>query len=483
MRFYRLPIARKLLFSVVLISSAVTAILTTFSLYLDYSEETEHLDKRINEIRDATVPALSAAIWEFNESLLNSHLSSILTVDDIVEVDLLDPEGNIMMEKGREDSVHIDSPLLVDFPLEYDSGSEQITIGVLRARYTMANIYDRVATRALVFFSTQGLKTLIVSFLILAAFHHLLVRHIKTIERQIQENTSKISSKWQMISLSRSTETHDELTTLVKTLNVMGSSALCEVENSRNIATASERLANLGETAASIGHEINNPLNVAEGFIRRAETVLQQRSQLDQELETDFEKARNSLRRVYMIMKGLLSLSRDGTADPRTPFPAKQFVDSVLAVSESKAKRCGVSLSSSVEESQEIPEICSREVVLSQILVNLVSNAIDAAEKEAKSWVKVDYRFEDETHILRVADSGPGIRPEIREKIFESFFTTKPVGKGTGLGLALSQRLTAEEGGQLCLLTDTENTTFEVRIPHRVPEDIAKESDERSVCA
>ncbi len=106
-----------------------------------------------------------------------------------------------------------------------------------------------------------------------------------------------------------------------------------------------------------------------------------------------------------------------------------------------------------------------RESEIAQVLFNLLINACQAEEQLSERWVTLNCEEEDEKIRIVVKDSGPGIPTDIRQKIFQPFFTTKDIGQGTGLGLSVSVGLVEGHNGQLWLDDKEQNTTFIVQLP------------------
>ncbi|MFN8846301.1 MAG: sensor histidine kinase [Bdellovibrionales bacterium] len=102
-------------------------------------------------------------------------------------------------------------------------------------------------------------------------------------------------------------------------------------------------------------------------------------------------------------------------------------------------------------------------IEIEQVLVNLINNGIDAASKTDEKWVYINIFDEKNELVIQIIDSGNGIPPEIEEKIFQPFFTTKAVGEGTGLGLSIVKGILDQHKAQIQLRRDIKNTCFEVR--------------------
>jgi signal transduction histidine kinase len=96
------------------------------------------------------------------------------------------------------------------------------------------------------------------------------------------------------------------------------------------------------------------------------------------------------------------------------------------------------------------------------VFINLINNAIDAAEKNQPSWVRVSMLDQGDTIRVRVTDSGQGLTKALQERLFQPFFTTKSVGEGTGLGLSIAKGIVEGHGGTLNIVSDSPNTCFEV---------------------
>lgn len=118
-----------------------------------------------------------------------------------------------------------------------------------------------------------------------------------------------------------------------------------------------------------------------------------------------------------------------------------------------------------------------RPTQISQVLLNLLSNAIDAVEKSNEKWIELRGFTRDHSVFITVTDSGKGIPPVVASRLMEPFFTTKEVGKGTGLGLSISKRIIEEYRGQLYYDTSSPQTRFVIELPisyHQVNDQYSK---------
>jgi two-component system, NtrC family, sensor kinase len=219
-----------------------------------------------------------------------------------------------------------------------------------------------------------------------------------------------------------------------------------------------EKLASLGQLAASVAHEINNPMTAvttyAEASIHRAETAGEMR---------DIEKFKRILEnseRVLRFTHGLVSYSRPAHDKPED-VDVSPLVERALGYCEHVVKKHNVTLSADLGAGLKIRAVKQNMV---QVLVNLITNACHASK--ANGAVLVATRA-DETHVvISVSDDGHGMTQETKSKIFEPFFSTKPDGQGTGLGLSIVQSVVEKHGGTIVVESTTgRGTVFEVRLP------------------
>jgi C4-dicarboxylate-specific signal transduction histidine kinase len=145
------------------------------------------------------------------------------------------------------------------------------------------------------------------------------------------------------------------------------------------------------------------------------------------------------------------------------------LLEEAIEVTSSHAKRSSVQITFQVESGFVVYCIASQ---LSQVLVNLFNNAIDAVRDLDDRWVRVTAERDTDDVVIRVVDGGAGIPSEVSERIMKPYFTTKPRGLGTGLGLSISRSLIESRGGSLSLDTDAAHTTFVIRLPAKSRADL-----------
>ncbi len=222
----------------------------------------------------------------------------------------------------------------------------------------------------------------------------------------------------------------------------------------------SERLATTGELAASLAHEINNPLQAVIGCLGLAE------ESLAAEEDDDFREyvviALEELRRAARVVSRLRDLSRPTDVKGARPTDVNDLVDRVIKLTRKKLKNEGVRVERRLAEDLPQPKLVGDRV--QQIFLNLVLNAIDAMPDGGQLTITTRYDEDGDEVVAAFEDGGPGIPEELLPQLFRPFFSTK--SQGTGLGLFVSQNIAQEHGGRIEVESEQgDGCTFSVHLP------------------
>jgi signal transduction histidine kinase len=230
-----------------------------------------------------------------------------------------------------------------------------------------------------------------------------------------------------------------------------------ELASHRAAIVQAEKIAALGRMAGELAHEINNPLAIIHGHasLIRRDPNLPQVAEFAATIE-------NTANRISKVVKGMRSLSRDSRRDPLQPVAFDAILQDALALCRENARSRGVQLDAS--QAQNITLRC-RSSEICQVLVNLISNALDAVEGRDGARVWVETLSRDERVEVSVLDNGPGVPPDARARLLEPFFTTKAPGKGLGLGLSISRTIVEGHGGELWYDERSRFTRFAFTVP------------------
>jgi len=230
-----------------------------------------------------------------------------------------------------------------------------------------------------------------------------------------------------------------------------------------NQINQSEKMASLGQLAAGVAHEINNPLT---GILLYSNLALERLD--DKTLVRKYmESVLDDTGRCRDIVKNLLAYSRPDS-------PSKEIFEANLLVAYSLNLMRDQELFSKIKIVKEMSEkmilIHADKKQLSQVIINLTINAIDAMERKGSLIFRTYRNKTDKLAYIEVSDTGCGIPKDTLSKVFDPFFTTKETGKGTGLGLSTSYGIVEENDGHISIKeTGPEGTTFLIELPLYVP--------------
>lgn len=257
-----------------------------------------------------------------------------------------------------------------------------------------------------------------------------------------------------------------EMGMLCQAINRMAD-ALAEREEKLKIATRqqigrSEQLASVGRLAAGVAHEINNPLT---GVLTYA-CMLRDKKNMDPQDREDLNVIIHETTRVARIVRGLLDFARERPVR-KAPMDLNEVVrHTILLLGNQEAFQNIVVVD---DLADHLPRVNGDSNQLEQVLLNLALNACEAMPQGGTLALATS--AEDGKVVVRVTDTGHGIKPDHLDQIFEPFFTTKPVGKGTGLGLSVSYGIVRQHNGSLEVESEEgKGSTFTVTLPSLVNE-------------
>lgn len=238
-----------------------------------------------------------------------------------------------------------------------------------------------------------------------------------------------------------------------------------ELDEQKLINLQASKMSALGEMAGGIAHEINTPLATIQLLTSQLHhEITNDIPDLDN-LATQVQKIENTAERVAKIVKGLRTFARDGNSDPFTPATVQSIVNETIELCAEQMRRHNVTVKVEMPEAPILVEC--RAIQISQVLLNLISNAKDAIENLPEKWIAISVTETHQWIELQVTDNGAGVSKELHEKIFQPFFTTKGIGKGTGMGLSISLGIMKAHNGQLAIDTKSPHTCFVMRLRHK----------------
>lgn len=463
----------RLLFWVWLVTSVTTFVFTTFQLYSDYSYEKNLAVSQLQVIRKNYIPSINKSLWDFNFNYLELQIMALKNLPYVKHVEVKSSEYN------SKDATSHDLLEMHSIPLSFN----QKKIGTLEIGIDIEGIQKAFITKSIFIFLIQGLKTLIVCFLLLKIFEIILVRHVLEISgfmKTFNLNDDKF------LKLDRTQTINDELSLLVDSINelkkelivtsndlvalnkdleekVKERTRLLEEERGRSIHAA--KLASLGEMAGGIAHEINNPLAIISSTAHFLKKRANKGNLSQEDLFESIQTIESTVLRTSKIIAGLRTVSRQSEGLELEKVQLRDMLDDILGLCSARFKNHGVSLSVPTSDAELNHKLYCDRVQLSQVLINLLGNAFDAIQSLDEKWIVLELGREKNFDQLVITDSGRGIDPLIVEKMFNPFFTSKEVGKGTGLGLSISKSIMEKHKGMIEVDSAHPNTRFVIKLP------------------
>ncbi len=262
--------------------------------------------------------------------------------------------------------------------------------------------------------------------------------------------------------------------------------ALTKLKSAQTQLIHSEKMASLGELTAGIAHEIQNPLNFVNNFSEVSnELIDEMNEELDKgdieeakaisvDIKLNLEKINHHGKRADGIVKGMLQHSRASTIEKEAT-DINKLADEYLRLAyhglRAKDKSFNAELVTDFDKSLASMHVIPQD--MGRVILNLLTNAFYAVNEKKKSGIKdydptvtISTKKKKNSIVITVNDNGNGIPEGVKEKIFQPFFTTKPTGQGTGLGLSMSYDIIKAHGGELIVDTTAgEGTVFSIQLP------------------
>ncbi len=236
------------------------------------------------------------------------------------------------------------------------------------------------------------------------------------------------------------------------------------VDEQRSQLFEQSRLSALGAVACSVAHEINTPLMAMNIYLEELETNFAKTPDRTDDYQA-VEKLGSLSGRIAAIVRGFKRISYSDADDPLTEISLEELLKPAIDIAKGLVKPLGISLQVSLHDPN--CRVTCHVVAMSQVMLNLLTNSVDAVAclQPDGRWIHVASQAEGRRIVISVTDAGTIASQPVRTRLFEAFFTTKPLGKGSGLGLHISRRAVEHHGGQLYFDANSQNTRFVIDLP------------------
>ena len=274
---------------------------------------------------------------------------------------------------------------------------------------------------------------------------------------------------------------------IIEKQKIKAEETLVKLKATQSQLIQSEKMASLGELTAGIAHEIQNPLNFVNNFSEVSNELIdemkeelakgnyQDAKEIADDFKLNLEKINHHGKRADAIVKGMLQHSRNSSSAAKEPTDINKLADEYLRLAyhglRAKDKSFNATMKTDFDKTIGNINIIPQDI--GRVILNLITNAFYAADEKKKSGIEgyeptvsVSTKKVSNKVLISVKDNGNGIPPKVLDKIFQPFFTTKPTGQGTGLGLSLAYDIVKAHGGEIKVESrDGEGSKFIITLP------------------
>lgn len=499
----------------------VAIILTIGQVIYEYNAIKNGINSSLSELSTSFNESLTNSLWEFNDNQTQTILAGIAGSPSALGVKLTDAKNNITHQLGRIDIQKqnkskstldfLDPKILFEYKTDLyknlENGKKQ-KVGVLYIYSGNQVILDQLSRIIFYIIVNSILKTISLWAILIVFFNSRvkkplqnLVSSIKNIDPQkpepinLDEETSNTEEVFQIVHTFNHLVNElknfkdileaiiDNKTELIKEKNNQVRNLVDKLEQAQNQIVNQEKLNSLGLVSAGIAHELKNPLNISKNTTLILNTCLKvnKRGEIDKEKLTPEDCAKipklirilvESNERMETIIRNMLLQSRTENTKP-TEVNLNSFIQINLRIVQKSLKGRSASLTKITYDVDEELAVTVFVSEIGRLLVNLYENAFFALDEkikrsnsdasfspEIKTTAK---KYGEDKVLLSIYDNGIGIPKKLRDKILEPFFTTKPTGIGTGLGLYLSYEIIKKHHGEFKILSE-EGVYTEIQI-------------------
>ena len=228
---------------------------------------------------------------------------------------------------------------------------------------------------------------------------------------------------------------------------------------------SSAKLSQLGEMATSIAHEINNPLTIITARAMTLKKMISQDKVDEKRAMDSIDLIESTVFRISKVIHSLRNISKSLEDKSFSTEPFLRVINDVLNLYIERLKSKSIKFDMIGLENLEGVDVYCNRSQLAQAFIGVLNNAVQAVELSKDRWMKLEITYENEKIIAKITDSGQGIPPDTVDEIFEPFFSTKDLGAGAGLGLAMAQSSVKRHKGSIYYDKKSKNSCFIIELP------------------
>ncbi len=489
-RRLRYRLSYRLLVAILICSSFFTLLITAFQLYFDYQNNIEVIDANIDLVEQSYLDAITASVYHIDYSQLKILLLGVVSLQDIEYVHVVDQSDpdNFSLEVGNPKAP---KDIIRKYPLEITNEFNQLVrFGSMTVTASLEGVYNRLFEKTMVILVSNATKTFPASLCILLIIQWLITRHLQTMADYADGlNLDKLEKRLKLKRRKRKPKNMDELDTVVNSINMLGirlNNEFLERKLTNEMIIQNEKMKSLGELAAGIAHEINNPNNfillnsvILKDSWDRIMPILERYhaeagdfnvngipfSDLRNHIPELFKGILEGGEKIKRIVRGMKEYSYPEDAAKRTAVSIKRVLESTLVLLDNDLKKKTENLD--VRFERDLFAVWGNFQRLEQVFINLLQNACDALTNPKQHIIIETLNdTENDNVVISIKDNGTGIKKEHLNRIEEPFFTTKRKNGGTGLGLFICSGIIEEHEGTMTFdSAPGKGTTVTITLP------------------
>ena len=518
-------LGRKLLIAVLLVSSMITLIQTSYQLYSDYKVGLGEIDRKFEQTFLSYKNSIARGIWDIDTRQVKSIAQGIISLPYVEHVEIREVSATKNQRIIQLSTNVVENLTARSFSIQITEDNDLIDIGLLSLKISLAPLYSDLYNKLLVILTFQTIKTFSVSILIFTIFHYLVTQHL--IAMASFSKNIRINNLEQLFTLQRKKPNdEDELDAMSDALNSTKTSLkemLESKQNSlqlqysldkereqkqqqeryklqtekRNLELAalieelketqeqlvnSEKMAALGNMVQGIAHELNTPIgisitgsshlkNISQELYDKYKSGEMKRSDLEAFFLESININRSvdlSLEKASSLIKSFKLISAEQHEDVLSSFNVYQNFEDIVYSLRSSVSYANIKIINNIP--QDI-NIISYPGIIYQIYTNLLNNArLHGFKAQGDGKIEIEASLDEEVLNIIFKDNGKGMAADVKKQLFDPFFTTNRGNGGTGLGMNIVMNLITEKlSGKIKVESETnKGTCFKIRIKNHI---------------
>jgi len=458
-------ISKLLILKIIAISSIITLVLTGLQLYREYNSSIKGLTHHLDQVAKIIVPEMTYNVWHLDDNAIRMQLNSMINLVDFSYVEL--QFDNEVISFGK--NIKYDNSKVQVFDLTSNFKGQNQTLGKLKVVTNLKPYIQEIIDKAFIILLSNAIKTFILVFFMFSLFKNHILIHLNHISKELSGfNLKNLRSS---ITLARAPKGFDdELDVVVDSINVLHKQiaedidtfekSRIEKEELQEKLAQSQKMEALGRLAGGIAHDFNNILHVIIGSVEQGMFYLKEADTT--KVKKYFSDIMDFSEKGDHLIKQILTYTHQKKVSYDVLNITEVFNEALDMVRSTIPSNIEIDL-----ESEEDLSIFGDRTQIHQMVFNFCTNARDAiGNRPGYIRIRISKNKDTEKVLISIEDNGVGVNQEVKEKIFEPYFSTKPVNEGTGMGLSIIHSIIEEMSGYIWLESgENKGTTFYIVLP------------------